>query len=97
MTNITATAFNKFNITSQTLKVILSNMQFKASLFIALGLMAPALAAPVEAAAASSPGLYLCQNSHFNERPNFCNKYTSPWGRCSKSINPHSNILIPIY
>ncbi|KAF3033959.1 hypothetical protein E8E12_002603 [Didymella heteroderae] len=34
-------------------------------------------------AAAASPGLYLCQNAHFNERPNFCNKYTSPWGQCT--------------
>lgn len=61
-------------------------MQFKASLLIALSSMAPALAAPAEAVAAKAPGLYLCQNSHFNERPNFCNKYTSPWGKCSKSI-----------
>ncbi|KAF2996793.1 hypothetical protein E8E13_000357 [Curvularia kusanoi] len=34
-------------------------------------------------AAAASPGLYLCQNWGFNNNPNFCYKYTVPWGRCT--------------
>ncbi|KAH6873310.1 hypothetical protein BKA58DRAFT_456931 [Alternaria rosae] len=33
---------------------------------------------------AASPGLYLCQNWGFNDRPdNFCYKYTEPWGKCT--------------
>ncbi|KAI0529771.1 hypothetical protein GGR58DRAFT_495699 [Xylaria digitata] len=34
-------------------------------------------------AAAASPGLYLCQNWGFNEQPNYCNKYSEPWGKCT--------------
>lgn len=44
--------------------------------------MAAMMAAP---SLAASPGLYLCQNWGFNDRPdNFCYKYTEPWGKCSK-------------
>ena len=52
-------------------------LSFSNPLVIAAMMVVPALAA--------SPGLYLCQNWGFNDRPdNFCYKYTEPWGKCSK-------------
>jgi hypothetical protein len=40
-------------------------------------------AMPTEEEIMSSPGIYLCENAHFQ---GYCYHYTTPWGVCSKLL-----------